>query len=316
MRQFGSNLDMQKFYPEELQIAAVNQDRSEISFKVYSHTKSCKCPKCGVESFHKHGTYERKVQDLPILGKRTYLFVNAFDYQCDNTECDATTFAETIDGFLSRFGRMTGRLEDLVCQLALETSCECCARILNGMNVRISGDTVIRLLLNRHSAQPAPECGNTVGIDDFAFKKRHTYGTVIVDEATHKPVAVLDGRDGASLKEWLKQNKHVTAVTRDRASAYAKAVEEVLPDCMQIADRFHLHQNLMDAVNKILGREIPATSAVRAGDTASALDAVTRNNAGTETAFFSATALPDSAGATTQEAPAVGMGKKNPIHCG
>jgi len=81
--------------------------------------------------------------------------------------------------------------------LALETSCECCARILNKMNVMISGDTVIRLLLKRYSAQPAPECGSTVGIDDFAFKKRKTYGTVIVDEATHKPVAVLEGRDGA-----------------------------------------------------------------------------------------------------------------------
>ena len=41
-----------------------------------------------------------------------------------------------------------------------------------------------------------------------------------------------------------------------------KAIEEILPDCMQIADRFHLHQNLMDAVNKVLGREIPATNAI------------------------------------------------------
>ena len=86
--------------------------------------------------------------------------------------------------------------------------------------------------------------------------------TVIVDEATHAPIAVLDGRDGESLKKWLKQNQHVTTVTRDRASAYAKAVEEILPDCMQIADRFHLHQNLMDAVNKVLNRTIPATTAI------------------------------------------------------
>lgn len=72
----------------------------------------------------------------------------------------------------------------------------------------------------------------------------------------------MDGRDGASLKEWLKKNKQVKTVTRDRASAYAKAVEEILPDCMQIADRFHLHQNLMEAVNKILSREVPATTAI------------------------------------------------------
>lgn len=69
----------------------------------------------------------------------------------------------------------------------------------------------------------------------------------------------MDGRDGETLKGWLKKNKHVTTVTRDRASAYAKAVEEILPECMQVADRFHLHQNLLDAVNKVLSRTVPAT---------------------------------------------------------
>ena len=123
---------------------------------------------------------------------------------------------------------------------------------------------MIRLLIKRYLKQPRKTCGSTIGIDDFAFKKRHTYGTIIVDEATHSPVAILDGRDGKALKKWLQSNKHVTTVTRDRASAYAKAVEEVLPDCMQIADRFHIHQNLMDAVNKVLGRTIPAVIPVPA----------------------------------------------------
>lgn len=157
---------------------------------------------------------------------------------------------------------MTNRLEDFACVLAIETSCEASARIMKSMNIKISGDTVIRLLLKRYSAQLIETSGSVIGIDDFAFKKRHTYGTIIVDGETHAPVAILEGRDGAALKDWLKQNKHVTAVTRDRASAYAKAVEEILPDCMQIADRFHLHQNLMEAVNKILGREVPATNGI------------------------------------------------------
>ncbi|GAA6497787.1 transposase [Blautia parvula] len=76
----------------------------------------------------------------------------------------------------------------------------------------------------------------SIGVDDFAFKKRHTYGTIIVDEAAHTPVAILDGRDGRVLKEWLSKNKHVKTVTRDRASAYAAAIQEILPDAMQVAD--------------------------------------------------------------------------------
>ena len=46
-------------------------------------------------------------------------------------------------------------------------------------------------------------------------------------------------------------------MTRDRASAYAKAVEEILPDCMQIADRFHLHQNLLEAVKSVINSTVP-----------------------------------------------------------
>lgn len=56
MRRLSKELDMQKFYSEELRIAAVEQNQSEILLKMYSYTKSCKCPKCGFESTHKHGT--------------------------------------------------------------------------------------------------------------------------------------------------------------------------------------------------------------------------------------------------------------------
>ena len=94
-------------------------------------------------------------------------------------------------------------------------------------------------------------------MDDFVFKKRHTYGRIIVDEATHHPVAILDGRDGNTLKEWLSKNKHVKAVTRDRASAYSSAITEILPDAMQIADRFQLHQNLLEAIKNTVNSELP-----------------------------------------------------------
>jgi transposase len=97
-----------------------------------------------------------------------------------------------------------------------------------------------------------------IGVDDWAYKKGCTYGTVIVDGRTHKPIDLLDGRDGAKLKEWLKQNKQVKIVTRDRASAYACAISEVLPEAMQIADRFHLHQNLLDAIKNVTAQKIPA----------------------------------------------------------
>ena len=257
-----TTLDLQSFYPSDLKILNVEDTDEKITIHMHSTSTSCICHKCGALLQQHHGSHHRTVQDLPILGKQVILDMQIFDYKCHSKSCAGFAPTETFDGFLSYNSRMTDRLEDFACVLAVETSCEASARILKSMNIRISGDTIIRLLLKRYSKQPVETSGSSIGIDDFAFKKRHTYGTIIVDGTTHNPIAVLDGRDGTNLKEWLKQNKQVTTVTRDRASAYAKAVEEILPDCMQIADRFHLHQNLMEAVNKILGREVPATNGI------------------------------------------------------
>ena len=83
-----ATLDLQKFYPEEMGITEVTQNEKEIYIHVSVQAKNCTCPKCGVVSEHKHGTYKRKLQDLPILGRTTYLIVNAYEYQCDNSSCD------------------------------------------------------------------------------------------------------------------------------------------------------------------------------------------------------------------------------------
>lgn len=70
---------------------------------------------------------------------------------------------------------MTDRCANFICTLAMETSCEGCSRICRAMNLKISGDSVIRLLTKRFKRQEEVKCGCAIGVDDFAFKKRHTY---------------------------------------------------------------------------------------------------------------------------------------------
>lgn len=205
----NDSLQLDMFFPDELlSTTSVNHDDNSIHIKMRSKTHSSKCPECGQETQIYHGTYLRKVQDLPILGKTARLHITAHEYVCNNESCSKVTFVEDFDGFLSYYGCMTERCADFICMLAMEASCEGCARICRAMNLQISGDSVIRLLTKRYRLQPVSECGSVIGIDDFAFKKRHTYGTIIVDQATHRSVAILDGRDGMSLKEWLKNNQH------------------------------------------------------------------------------------------------------------
>lgn len=220
-----TELNLQTFYPKELEIRKIEEREREICIWFKSRTKSCVCSRCQKELTQKRATYERKVQDLPILGKQVWLIVKVYEYQCP--DCNRHV-AESFGDFLKPVSRMTERCSELIVGLALETSCEGASRILQAMGIKYSGDSIIRLLLKRLEAMPEPEVGNVIGVDDFAFKKRNTYGTIIVDAQTHKPAAILDGRDGKALKEWLTRNKQVRIVTRDRASAYAKVIEEEL----------------------------------------------------------------------------------------
>ena len=246
-------LCINSFYPEtKLNITEIQEYEKQILIRMKSISKDCRCPKCGCITDNYHGTYIRKVQDLPILGKRVQLEICSHEYECINDDCEVTTFLNT-------YSRMKERCADFICTLAMESSCEGCARICKALGIKISGNTVIRLLLRKYEVLPGPEVGDVIGVDDFAYKKRHTHRTIIVSEENHEPIALSDGRNGDTLRDWLRNNKHIKVVTRDRASAYAKVISEKLPDTIQVADRFHLHQNLLEAIKKALNHEVPAT---------------------------------------------------------
>ena len=95
----STELALQSFYPPELEVANICQTDTEIHIKMFARSKSCTCPKCGIVSTHRHGTYERKLQDFPILGKFTWLFVHAYEYQCDNPDCDITCIHVLKEGW-------------------------------------------------------------------------------------------------------------------------------------------------------------------------------------------------------------------------
>lgn len=258
MKAMGSSLDLQEFFPVTLEIYDIVSDEKQITIYMKSKSKECICPVCGTVSTKHHGTYHRRVQDLPIFGKSVWLDINAFEYRCENPDCRTVSNVESFQGFLRYQKRMTDRCAFFICALALETSCEAAAAVCRAMGIQVSGDTVIRMLLARAGENPAEATGDFVGVDDFAHRKGHTYCTVLVNGESHRIIDILEGRDSDTLKAWLKENRQVRRFTRDRASNYAKAIAEILPDAMQVADRFHLHQNLLDCIKSILNSELPA----------------------------------------------------------
>ncbi|WP_240348464.1 ISL3 family transposase [Longitalea arenae] len=100
-----------------------------------------------------------------------------------------------------------------------------------------------------------PTAPSHIGIDDWAYKKGHTYGTAIIDLKDRKIIDLLPDREASSVEKWLRAQSHIKLVTRDRYVKYANGIKNGAPAAMQVADRWHLLKNMGDAVKKFLERK-------------------------------------------------------------
>ena len=104
-----------------------------------------------------------------------------------------------------------------------------------------------------------------IGVDDVAIRKGQKYATAIYDLKDHHLITLLEGRDAKTFEDWLKEHPKIRTVARDRASAYAIAINNVIPNCVQVADRFHLFQNLIENLKDIFYSEIPEKIFIKDG---------------------------------------------------
>ena len=225
----------------------------DIHLYIKSKNNICKCPNCKAECGI-HSTYKRVLQDTPIHNKTTWLHIKAYEYECLNQECIVKTFNEKLE-FAKKYQVMTDNLIQLILRVSIFLSNSCASLILSFIGVKVSADTIkniydrIKIVDNRDVEE--------VGIDDVATRKGMKYATAIYDLKNHHMIALLEGRDAESIKNWLKEHPKIKKIARDRASAYASAINEILPDCIQVADRFHLFENIIEYLKDIFYSEMP-----------------------------------------------------------
>jgi transposase len=243
-----------------LEACEIDDTTAQITLRVQSTQTSAPCPLCATPARRIHSDYGRTLADLPWAQYRVCLQLRVRKWFCRNRACQRRIFTERLPTVAVPWARRTLRLTQRLVALGMALGGKAGMRLGQQWDLAVSRNTLLRGLRR----QPAPSfpTPRVLGVDDFALRKRHTYGTILVDLERRQPVALLPERTAEPVAQWLREHPGVEVIARDRSSAYADGARHGAPAATQVADRFHLLQNLREALDQVFSTHSQALDAV------------------------------------------------------
>ena len=235
---------------------------AQITLRVQSTQTRAPCPLCATPARRIHSDYGRTLADLPWAQYRVCLQLRVRKWFCGNRRCRRRIFTERLPTVAAPWARRTLRHAQRLIALGMALGGKAGEQLGHAWDVVVSRNTLLHML--RQQPTPSFPTPTVLGVDDFAFRKRHTDGTILVDLERRHPVALLPDRTAETVAQWLRAHPGVQIIARDRSTAYADGARQGAPAAIQVADRFHLFQNLREALDQVFSTHSQALDAVNA----------------------------------------------------
>lgn len=248
-------MNVSSFLPlcDGLRIERVTETPPSLVVSVLSLSSQACCPVCNQVAERRHSQYIRCISDLACVGQHVTLLLSLSKFFCQNSACPRKIFTERLPHLVQSSARLTNRLRDALVTLGFATCGEVASRIAPLLGMHVTPTTLLRYL--RAVVIPPPTAVRLLGVDDWAWRKGQTYGTILVDLELHRPIELLPDRSAETLETWLRLHPEIEVISRDRAGAYATAARKGAPQAQQIADRFHLLKNVRERLKDLMERK-------------------------------------------------------------
>lgn len=208
------------------------------------------CARCGLISCVYYDKRQTLVEDLSIIGKRTFLRFDKHRVYCHACR---RVITEHLD-FIESNRRYTNRFEQFIGMLCREMTVKAVSKLtgLHWESVRAIDKKYIESKLGQTDWEKVTE----ISIDEVSYKKRHKYFTIISDRTTRRIISIIHGRKNKAISRFFKSldkkiRNQIVLVTMDMWKAYRKAVRKWLPFAVIVYDKFHIIRHLNRAIDKV-----------------------------------------------------------------